>query len=294
MTMDFTGKAVFVTGASRGIGEYIAYEFASLGADVALLAKSTKDQPHRVFEGTIEETAANVEKYGVRVLALSGDVSHEDDVQAAYETTMREFGRCDVLVNNAAVSYVAPFLEITPKRWQILLAVNVFGPVLTCRAFLPQMLERGDGRIVNISSGAGRMPENPEAMATNRPGGGATGGLSLGEASFGDAGQGLGDSLLAYGTSKAALNRFTVGLAQEVRGKGVGVNGLEVGAVTPAFRYTLPNADYSTNELPEAPAQLVTWLADQPPELTGNIFDQGTIIGDLRAKGIVRPKVDPT
>jgi citronellol/citronellal dehydrogenase len=292
--VSFEGQVVFVTGASRGIGEYIAYEFASLGADVALLAKSTTGQPHRVFDGTIEETAAKVESYGVRALPLAGDVSHEDEVQAAYEATMKEFGRCDVLVNNAAVSYVAPFLELSPKRWQILLAVNVLGPVLTCRAFLPQMLERGDGRIINISSGAGRMAQNPAAMATNRSDGGDAEGLRFGEASFGQAGQGLGDSLLAYGTSKAALNRFTVGLAQEVQGRGIAVNGLEVGAVTPAYRYTLPNADYSANELPEAPAQLVTWLADQPVGVTGHILDQAAIIGDLRAQGLVRPKVIPT
>jgi NAD(P)-dependent dehydrogenase (short-subunit alcohol dehydrogenase family) len=214
-------------------------------------------------------------------------------VQAAYEATMTEFGRCDVLVNNAAVSYVAPFLELSVKRWQILLAVNVLGPVLTARAFLPQMLERGEGRIINISSGSGRINQDPEAMATNRSGGATRGGLSFGEASFGEAGQGLGDSLLAYGTSKAALNRFTVGLALEMRGRGVAVNALDVSAVTPAYRYTLPNADYSTNELPEAPAQLVTWIADQPLELSGNIFAQEAIIGDLRAQGLVRPKVDP-
>jgi NAD(P)-dependent dehydrogenase (short-subunit alcohol dehydrogenase family) len=129
-------------------------------------------------------------------------------------------------------------------------------------------------------------------MATNIAGG--TEALRMGEASFGDAGQGLGDSLLAYGTSKAALNRFTVGLAQEMRGKGVGVNSIGVGAVTPAFRYTLPNADYSTNELPEAPAQVTCWVASQPPEVTGNLFEQFDLIGDLRAQGIVRPKVDPT
>jgi NAD(P)-dependent dehydrogenase (short-subunit alcohol dehydrogenase family) len=206
---------------------------------------------------------------------------------------METFGRCDVLVNNAAVSYVSPFLELSVKRWQILLNVNVLGPVMLAKAFLPQMLERGDGRIVNITSGAGRMEQNPEAMATNAPGGGSQGGLVMGEASFGAAGQGLGDSLLAYGTSKAALNRFTIGLAAETRGKGVGVNGLGVSAVTPAYRYTLPNADYSTNELEEAPAQVTCWLASQGPEVTGNIFEQGELIGDLRAQGIVRPKVDP-
>ncbi|HEX5587743.1 MAG TPA: SDR family NAD(P)-dependent oxidoreductase [Acidimicrobiia bacterium] len=289
--MNFEGKVAFVTGASRGIGEYIAYEFAKLGADVAIMAKSTNESRHRVFEGTIEETAENVEKLGARVLAVRGDVSHEDDVRAAYEATMSEFGRCDILVNNAAVSYVGPFLELTVKRWQILLNVNVLGPVMLSQAFLPQMLERGDGRIVNVSSGAGRLVEAP----TNAPPPNVEAAESIGgDATFGDAGQGLGDSLLAYGTSKAALNRFTVGLAQEMRGKGVGVNSIDVGAATPAFKYTLPGADYSMFEHSEAPAQLVCWIASQPAEVSGHLYHQEPMMTDLRAQGIVRPKVDPS
>ena len=280
--MDFDGKVVFVTGASRGIGEYVAYEFARLGADVALMAKSTSDSRHRVFEGTIEETAKNVEQLGVKALAIRGDVSLEADVRAAYEATMAEFGRCDVLVNNAAVSYVGPFLELTVKRWQILLNVNVLGPVMLSQLFLPQMIERGDGRIVNVSSSAGRLhevPSNREAAV---------------DARFGEAGQSLGDSLLAYGTSKAALNRFTIGLAREVRGKGIAVNSIDVNAATPAFKYNLPGDDYSPFEHAEAPAQLVCWIADQPAEVSGNLFVQEELIGDLRAQGIVRPKTDPT
>jgi NAD(P)-dependent dehydrogenase (short-subunit alcohol dehydrogenase family) len=288
---EFAGRVVFVTGASRGIGEYIAYEFANLGADVALMAKSTTASPHRVFEGTIESTAERVRGYGVQALAIQGDVSHEEDVAAAYQATMDRFGRCDVLVNNAAVSYVGPFLELSTKRWQILLAVNVLGPVMLAKAFLPQMIERGDGRIVNISSGSGEINQDTSAMDTSASGGASA---QFGEAAFGEAGQGLGDSLSAYGTSKAALNRFTVALAQEMRGKGIGVNALAVGAATPAYRYTLPNADFSKNELPEAPAQLTTWLAAQPPEFTGHILDQAVLLPELRAKGIVRPKVDPT
>jgi NAD(P)-dependent dehydrogenase (short-subunit alcohol dehydrogenase family) len=288
-TMDFKDKVVFVTGASRGIGEYIAYEFASLGAHVAVMAKSTAEAPHKVFEGTIESTAENCRKYGVDALEVRGDVSHEDDVQAAYQATMDHFGRCDVLVNNAAVSYVGPFLELSAKRWNILLGVNVMGPVMLSRAFIPQMIERGEGRIVNISSGSGRLDQDLARLDSASTEASAF----TGEAAFGDAGQGLGDSVTAYGTSKAALNRLTVGVAQELRGKGVAVNALGVSAVTPAFRYTLPNADFSWNELPEAPAQVTTWLASQPLEFTGRILEQDEIIGDLRAKGLVRPKVDP-
>ena len=117
--MSFKDKPVFVTGASRGIRAYIAYEFASLGANVALLAQSTLNEPHRVFTGTIEETAERVRSYGVEALELKGDVSHEDDVNTAYDATMEAFGRCDIVVNNAAVSFLSPFLELSVKRWEI-------------------------------------------------------------------------------------------------------------------------------------------------------------------------------
>jgi NAD(P)-dependent dehydrogenase (short-subunit alcohol dehydrogenase family) len=253
------------------------------------MAKSTNDSPHRVFGGTIDETAERVRSYRTEALAVRGDVSHEDDVDAVYRATIDRFGRCDVVVNNAAVSYIGPFLELSVKRWDILMAVNVRGPMLMTRAFLPQMLKRGDGRIINISSMDGRLDvEGAEATAAE-----ITSGVAGERASFGESGEDLFNSMLAYGTSKAALNRFTVGLAHELRGRGVAVNALEVGAVTPAFRYTLPEADFSKNELPEAPAQLVAWLADQPLEVTGNIFSQFDLLPTLRASGVVRPKVDP-
>ena len=88
------------------------------------------------------------------------------------------------------------------------------------------MYERGDGRIINVSSGAGRLDQDPDRHGHRV----AEAAAVFGEARFGQSGQGLGASLLAYGTSKAALNRFTVGLAQGVQGLGVGVNAIEVGA----------------------------------------------------------------
>lgn len=282
MEIDLANRVAVVTGASRGIGEATALEFARSGAAVVVTAKSTRDAPHRVFGGTIEDTAEAVRKWGVEALAIKADVSHEDDVDEIYQKTMDHFGRCDFLINNAAVSYVGPFLELTLKRWDILMAVNVRGPMMLSKTFVPQMIERRSGHIINISSGAGRFDAGLQSN-----------GISAG-ATFGDADQSLGDSLLAYGTSKAALNRLTVGLAQELRGAGVAVNALDVNAVSPALRYTLPDADYSSMELPEAPAQIITWLARQPTDLTGNILSQAELLPDLRAKGIVRPKVDPT
>jgi len=84
-----------------------------------------------------------------------------------------------------------------------------------------------------------------------------------------------------------------VGLARELRGRGIGVNALEVSAVTEPVRLKLPHADFSMNELPEAPAQLVAWIATQPTTYSGNLLVQSELLAELRATGAVRPKVVP-
>jgi citronellol/citronellal dehydrogenase len=286
--MDLDGRVALVTGASRGIGEAIACELASRGANVVLVARSTNEEPNRHFAGTIDDTAEKVRALGVDALTVQGDVSLEADVDAAMEQTLERFGRCDVLVNNAAMSYLAPFLELSVKRWDIVMGVNLRGPMLLSKAVLPGMLERGEGHVVNISSADGRLDlEETAALA-------AAVGSRGDEASFGEAGQDLASSTTAYATSKAALNRLTVGLAQEYRGRGVAVNALEVSAVTEPVRMNLPDADYSMNELPEAPAQLVAWIVSQPPDFTGNILSQPELLVQLRDAGAIRPKVDPS
>ncbi|HVV31412.1 MAG TPA: SDR family NAD(P)-dependent oxidoreductase [Mycobacteriales bacterium] len=285
--MTLQGKCALVTGASRGIGEFIAYELARQGANVAVMAKSTRDAPNPHFGGTIEQTAERVREFGVDVLEVQGDVSHEDDVERVRDAVLDRFGRCDVLVNNAAASYLAPFLELSVKRWDIVQGVNLRGPMLLCKAFLPAMVERGSGHIVNISSADGRL--DLDSIAASAAAVGSRGD----EASFGTAGQDLSSSTTAYGTSKAALNRFTLGLAREMHGRGVAVNALEVSAVTEPVRLNLPHADFSKNELPEAPAQLVAWIAQQPADYTGQILVQSELLDRLRREGAVRPKVDP-
>lgn len=285
---DLAGSVAFVTGASRGIGKACAEELARRGADVVVMAKSTRDKPNRHFGGTIEETVEAIEAFGVDALAVEGDVALEADVNRARDLTFERFERCDILVNNAAVSYLAPFLELSVKRWDIVMAVNLRGPMLLCKAFLPQMAQRRSGHIINISSADGRQDvESTAAVA-------AAVGSRGDEASFGDAGVSLAASATAYGTSKAALNRFTLGVALEYVNSGVAINALEVSAVTDAVRLNLPHADYSLNELPEAPGQLVAWLAAQPATFTGKILQQAPLLAELRAAGVVRPKVNPT
>jgi NAD(P)-dependent dehydrogenase (short-subunit alcohol dehydrogenase family) len=286
--VDLSGKVAFVTGASRGIGEAAAYELARAGANVVVMAKSTKDNPNRHFSGTIEEAVANIRDFGVDALAVEGDVALEADVERARDETLQRFGCCDILVNNAAVSYLAPFLELSVKRWDLVMAVNLRGPMLLCKAFLPGMAQRRSGSIINVSSADGRA--DVESTAATAAAVGSRGD----EASFGESGVSLAASATAYGTSKAALNRFTVGLALEYADSGVAINALEVSAVTQAVRLNLPHADYSLNELPEAPGQLIAWLATQPGSLTGQIITQPDNLAKLRAEGIVRSKVDPS
>lgn len=258
--MNLEGRVAFVTGASRGIGEHIVYELASRGSAVVLMSRSSRDAPHQSLEGTIEETAEKARSYGVEALALRGDVSHEADVLEAHAATMARFGRCDLLVNNAAVVYLGTFLEQSVKRWEVVLDVNLLGPVLMCRTFLPDMIARGEGRIINITSAGADAPH---------------------------AGVEPGAVPLPYAASKAALNRFTVGLGHELRGTGVSVNALVVEAVTE--RHNVP----SVNERPDAPAQVVAWLAAQPATLTGEILNQDDLLPKLRQEAVVRPWLSP-
>jgi NAD(P)-dependent dehydrogenase (short-subunit alcohol dehydrogenase family) len=134
------------------------------------------------------------------------------------------------------------------------------------RGFLPSMRERDHGRIINISSASGRLDQSnivPHFAAIT----------------------------CAYGTSKAALNRMTVGLSHELQGTGVSANALEVEATTQPYLANAPaDVDISAKEPPESPAQLVAWLAAQPATLTGQILDQYELLDRLRAEGVIPPK----
>ena len=286
--MDLSGKVAIVTGASRGIGEAIAIELAGAGADVALMARSTADAPSKNFEGTLDDVAAAVERQGRKVLTVQGDVSREDDVAAARDATLAQFGRCDIVVNNAATSYLAPFLDLSVKRWDVVMAVNLRGPMLMSRAFLPNMIERGSGHIINISSADGRLDLDSAVEIASMIGYDST------TATFGASARPFELSRTAYGTSKAALNRLTVGLAAEFADAGIAVNALEVSAVTQAVLKNTPDSDHSANELPEGPAQAVAWIAAQSTDYTGHILSQFDLLPELRASGQIRPRVAPS
>jgi NAD(P)-dependent dehydrogenase (short-subunit alcohol dehydrogenase family) len=197
MTAPFAGRTALVTGAGRGIGRAVANQLAAGGAEVALLARSI-DQ--------LEETAAVVRSHGGSAVVVPADLADPDAVRDAAMRLGKELGPIDILVNNAAVVQpVGSTITTDPEAWHRAFAVNVDAPIRLTLALVPSMLERGWGRVVNVSSG---LVDHPEAMV----------------------------GLNAYAATKAALEAHTLNLASELVGSGVSVNVFRPGSVDTAMQ----------------------------------------------------------
>ena len=233
------GKTALVTGAARGIGLAIATRLAADGLRVAML-----DQDRAAVE-------AAAPGLGAGALALAADVTRAAEVDAAIARIEREWGRLDVLVNNAGITGRSfPIWDLTDEDWQRVIDVDLTSVFLCCRAAVKVMLRQGAGRIVNIASIAGKEG-NP--------------------------------TLVPYSTAKAGVIGLTKALTKEVATRGILVN-----AVAPAVIGTelLKQMETSTVELliskipmgrvgtPEEVAALVAWLAsDQCTFSTGAVYD---------------------
>jgi NAD(P)-dependent dehydrogenase (short-subunit alcohol dehydrogenase family) len=140
---DFTGKIVLVTGAASGLGRGIALAFARAGSDLVLVDINR--------EG-LDETAAMVEKAGSRSLARRVDVSRREEMEAMAEDVLSEWGRVDILVNNAGVGVGGELVNVPLDDIEWITGINLMGEIYGTRLFLSQMIERGEGHIVNIGS----------------------------------------------------------------------------------------------------------------------------------------------
>jgi citronellol/citronellal dehydrogenase len=201
-----TGKVAIVTGASRGIGEAIAELFAAEGAKVVCAARTLNEGDHRMLEGSLARTVQHIRDAGGEATPVTADVSTEPDCIALVEQARAAYGPIDILVNNAALNYYLPTETYPTNRWIRCFAVNVHGPFMLAKEVLKDMVPRRSGAIVNISSGAAIGPgRGPYEDQTVRGG-------------------------VMYGATKAALERFTQGLAQEVSQYG----GISVAAVSPS------------------------------------------------------------
>lgn len=228
-----SGKVAIVTGASRGIGKEIAKLFAAEGARVACTARTVEEGAHRL-EGSLNATLAEIADAGGEAIAIAGDVSSFAECERIVRGARERLGPIDVLVNNAALTYFIPVAEFPPEKWLKSFAVNVHGPFFMSRLVLEEMIARGSGAIVNISSGAAIGPgRGPYKSAPLRGG-------------------------TLYGAEKAALERFTQGLAAEVFADGVSVT-----CVSPSLVVPTPGVMYhKLLDRPDAPhAEPVEWMA---------------------------------
>src|SRR6266536_1383990 len=152
---DLTGKVAVVTGGSRGLGLEIAHGLGEAGASVVITARRQE------WLGPAEE---ELRAAGIGVAALTCDVADPNQVDALAEATLARFGKVDVLVNAAGISWGASALEMPLDRWRSVLDVNATGTFLCCQAFGRAMVERGGGRIVNVASVAGLVGQDPEIL----------------------------------------------------------------------------------------------------------------------------------
>jgi NAD(P)-dependent dehydrogenase (short-subunit alcohol dehydrogenase family) len=137
------GKTAVVTGAGKGLGQGMALALAEAGADVAIVEI---DMP------SAEAAAAEIRKVGRRALTLKADVTLPEEVEAMVGSVIQEWGRLDILVNNAGYAQPLPALEMPVQDWDRLLAVDLKGVFLCCRAAAPPMIKQGGGKIINIAS----------------------------------------------------------------------------------------------------------------------------------------------
>lgn len=148
MTKRLENKISLVTGAGQGIGKAIAMAFAREGSDVIICDLNLR---------MAKEAASQIESLGQRSLAVKVDVSNARQVERMKERVSKVFNHVDILVNNAGISKIVPFVETTEELWDKILDVNLKGTFLVCRAFVPQMIERKTGKIINMSSKSGKI-----------------------------------------------------------------------------------------------------------------------------------------
>ena len=237
------GKVAVVTGASRGIGQAIAELFASEGAKVVCAARTVAEGDHRMLEGSLNRTVQNIIDAGGQAAMVQANVSEEDDCVKLIDEAKATFGPVDVLINNAALNYYIPIVDYPTSRWVRSFAVNVHGPFILSKLVLPDMIERNSGAIVNISSGAAVGPgRGPYQDQTVRGG-------------------------TMYGASKAALERFSQGLAQEVSAHNIAVSALSPSQVVPTpgtvFHKLVDGMDDPRGESPELMARAALLLASE-------------------------------
>jgi NAD(P)-dependent dehydrogenase (short-subunit alcohol dehydrogenase family) len=232
--MKLKEKVVVVTGGSRGIGKAVAAAFAREGAEVVVTARDL---------GSLEAAAKEIRNAGGRVIALQADVADRHQVKDLAKEINRRFGRLHVLLNNASLlGPRVPILEYPEEEWEAVIAVNLNGPFFVIKACLPLMTAAGEGSIINVSSGVGR----------------------IGKPRWG-----------AYAASKFGLEGLTQVLAAELQPLHIRVNAVNPGGTRTTMRAAAyPEEDPLTLPTPEEITPVFVYLAsDASRDVTGQSLE---------------------
>lgn len=248
------GKVAIVTGASRGIGKAVALALANAGASVIVAARTMEESGP--LKGSIIKTADEIKRQGGQAIPIQTNVADEISVENMVQRTLDEMGRIDILVNNAATNTPRYFKDSTLKQWDIILKVALRSVVVCAKAVLPSMTAQRYGHIINISSVV--------AITINIP---LTG--------------------LAYDVSKAGINRFTWGLAEELKEHNIAVNALMPdNTASEGWAMLNPDVDKSDWQTPELWGKIVAFVATRDPAtFTGRILTADDIQSEMTAAG---------
>lgn len=253
MVNTLTGKVIFITGASRGIGREIALRAARDGATIVVAAKTI--EPHSTLEGTIHTVAKEIEQAGGQALPLQVDVRDEEQVRSAVEKAVETFGKIDCLVNNASAIDLHSTLDQSMKKFDLLYQVNVRATFLCAKVCVPHLAKS----------------DNPHILTLSPP-------LNMAEKWF--------KNYLAYTMSKYGMSMCTLGMAEEFRQQGIAVNSLwpKTLIATAAVAVNLPKHYYEASRKPSIVADAAhVILTRNSRETTGNFFVDEEV---LRSEGV--------
>jgi citronellol/citronellal dehydrogenase len=263
--MSLAGKTLFITGASRGIGKEIALMAAREGANIAIAAKTS--EPHPKLEGTIHTAAAEIEAAGGKALPLVVDVRDEDNVREAIGQTVATFGGLDILVNNASAIQLTPLAETEIKRFDLMHQINTRGTLVCSRLAIPHL----------------EKSENPHILMLSPP-------LDMQEKWF--------SPFTPYAIAKYGMSLAVLGLAGELRARGIAVNALwpRTTIATAAVRNLIGGDEMmAASRTPQILADAAREIFLSPArEFSGNFLIDDTFLADRGVTDFDRYRVDPT
>ncbi len=263
--MSLKGKTLFITGASRGIGKAIALAAAKDGANVVIAAKTA--EPHPKWPGTIYTAAEEVEAAGGKALPCIVDIRFEEKVQAAVDKAVETFGGIDICVNNASAINLSNTLATQMKRYDLMHAVNTRGTFLTSQKCIPHLKKADNPHILNLSP-----PLNMEAkwFAPH----------------------------VAYTMAKFGMSMCVLGMAEEFKSEGIGVNALwpRTTIATSAVKNLLGGDTVMRgSRTPDIMGDAARWILSQPSkECTGNFFIDDEVMAKAGVTDLEKYRVDPS